>query len=72
MKSPKKIALLGFDCALTSLVRKHIDEGIAPNFKKVFEGGTVSENCLVPYPTITPPLMASRCIKPSILAAAVA
>lgn len=55
MKSPKKIALLGFDCALTSLVRKHIDEGIAPNFKKVFEGGTVSENCLVPYPTITPP-----------------
>lgn len=55
MKAPKKIALLGFDCALTSLVRKHIDEGICPNFKKVFESGTVAENCLVPFPTITPP-----------------
>ena len=55
MKAPKKIALLGFDCALTNLVRKHIDEGICPNFKKVFENGTVAENCLVPFPTITPP-----------------
>ncbi len=55
MKAPKKIALLGFDCAITNLVRKHIDEGIAPNFKKVFENGTVAENCLVPYPTVTPP-----------------
>ncbi len=55
MEAPKKIALLGFDCALTHLVRKHIEEGIAPNFKKVFENGTVTENCLVPFPTITPP-----------------
>lgn len=55
MKAPKRIALLGFDCALTPLVRKHIDEGIAPNFKKVFGNGTVAENCLVPFPTITPP-----------------
>lgn len=55
MKPAKKIALLGFDCALTNLVRKHIAEGIAPNFKKVFENGTVADNCLVPFPTITPP-----------------
>lgn len=55
MKAAKKIALLGFDCALTNLVRKHIAEGIAPNFKKIFENGTVAENCLVPFPTITPP-----------------
>ncbi len=55
MKKTKKIALLGFDCALTNLVRQHIDEGICPNFKKVFENGTVAENCLVPFPTITPP-----------------
>ena len=55
MKAPKKIALLGFDCALTSLVRKHVDEGICPNFKKIFDNGTVAENCMVPYPTITPP-----------------
>ena len=55
MKCPNKIAVLGFDCALTNLVRKHIEEGVCPNFKKVFENGTVAENCLVPYPTITPP-----------------
>lgn len=55
MNTVKKIALLGFDCALTNLVRKHIEEGICPNFKKVFENGTVAENCFVPYPTITPP-----------------
>ncbi len=53
--APKKVALLGFDCALTSLVRQHIAEGIAPNFKKIFEGGVVCENALVPFPTITPP-----------------
>ncbi len=55
METAKKIALLGFDCALTNLVRRHIEEGICPNFKKVFENGTVAENCFVPYPTITPP-----------------
>lgn len=55
MKAPKKITLLGFDCALTNLVRQHINEGICPNFQKIFGGGTVAENCHVPYPTITPP-----------------
>ncbi len=55
MKTAKKIALLGFDCALTNLVRRHIEEGLCPNFKKIFENGTVAENCLVPFPTITPP-----------------
>ena len=55
MIAPKKIAMLGFDCAMTHLVRKHIDEGYLPNFKKIMEGGVVAENCIVPYPTITPP-----------------
>ncbi len=55
MKKANKVAMLGFDCALTPLVRKHIDEGVLPNFKKIFDNGTVAENCLVPYPTITPP-----------------
>ncbi len=55
MKQPTKVALIGFDCAITALIRKHIEEGICPNFKKVFENGTVAENCLAPFPTITPP-----------------
>ncbi len=52
---PKKVAVIGFDCAEPHLIKKHIAEGHLPNFKKVFEGGVLAENCLSPYPTITPP-----------------
>ncbi len=55
MNTPQKVALLGFDCAIIPLVRKHIAEGICPNFKQVIENGVVAENCLAPLPTITPP-----------------
>ncbi|MBW2063088.1 MAG: alkaline phosphatase family protein [Deltaproteobacteria bacterium] len=54
-KTPKKVAVIGLDCALTHLIEKHIAEGRLPTFKKLFEGGVVAENCLVPFPTITPP-----------------
>jgi predicted AlkP superfamily phosphohydrolase/phosphomutase len=56
---PQRVAVIGFDCAEPHLIQKHIDEGILPNFKKLFEGGVLAENCLVPYPTITPPNWAS-------------
>ena len=52
---PKKVAVIGFDCAEPHLIKKHIAEGHLPNFKKLFEGGVLAENCLSPYPTITPP-----------------
>ncbi len=55
MLQAKKVALIGLDCALISLVRKHVEEGICPNIKKILENSTVAENCLVPFPTITPP-----------------
>ncbi len=55
MNTPKKVALLGFDCAITPLLRKHIEEGICPNFKKIVDNGVVAENCLCAYPSITPP-----------------
>ncbi len=58
-KLPKRVAVLGFDCAEPHLIQKHIDEGHLPTFKKLFEGGVLAENCLVPYPTITPPNWAS-------------
>ena len=54
-KVPQKVAVIGFDCAEPHLIQKHIAEGHLPNFKKVFEGGVLAENCLSPYPTITPP-----------------
>ena len=58
-KVPNKVAVIGFDCAEPHLIKKHIDEGHLPNFKKLFEGGVLAENCLSPYPTITPPNWAS-------------
>jgi predicted AlkP superfamily phosphohydrolase/phosphomutase len=58
-KLPKKVAVIGFDCAEPHLIKKHIDEGHLPNFKKLLEGGVLATNCLSPYPTITPPNWAS-------------
>ena len=55
MTKPKKVAVLGLDCALTHLIDQHIQEGHLPTFKKIFESSTVAENCLTNYPTITPP-----------------
>ena len=52
---PKKVAVIGLDCALPHLVEQHIAEGHLPTFKKLIEGGVIADNCLVPYPTITPP-----------------
>jgi predicted AlkP superfamily phosphohydrolase/phosphomutase len=57
--TPKKVAVIGLDCAITGLVEKHIKDGHLPTFKKLFEQGVVAENCLAPYPTITPPNWAS-------------
>jgi predicted AlkP superfamily phosphohydrolase/phosphomutase len=59
MNKPKKVAILGFDCAEPHLIQKHIDEGHLPTFKKLFDGGVLALNCLCPFPTITPPNWAS-------------
>jgi len=37
----------------------HIKEGHLPTFKKLIEEGVIADNCLVPYPTVTPPNWAS-------------
>ena len=57
--TPRKVAVIGLDCALPALIEKHIAEGHLPTFKKLIEGGVLADNCLVPYPTITPPNWAS-------------
>ena len=59
VNKPKRVAVIGFDCAEPHLIQKHIDEGHLPNFKKLFEGGVLAQNCLCPFPTITPPNWAS-------------
>ncbi|MEI6186099.1 MAG: alkaline phosphatase family protein [Dehalococcoidia bacterium] len=56
---PRKVAVLGLDCALPHLIEKHIAEGHLPTFKKLIDSGVIADNCLVPYPTVTPPNWAS-------------
>jgi predicted AlkP superfamily phosphohydrolase/phosphomutase len=56
---PKKVAIIGLDCAEPHLIEKHIKDGHLPTFKKLIEGGVIADNCLVPYPTVTPPNWAS-------------
>jgi predicted AlkP superfamily phosphohydrolase/phosphomutase len=41
------------------LIEKHIAEGHLPTFKKLIDSGVIADNCLVPYPTVTPPNWAS-------------
>ena len=59
INKPKKVAVIGFDCAEPHLIEKHISEGHLPNFKKLIDNGVMAENCLPPFPTITPPNWAS-------------
>ena len=54
-KLPKKVAIIGLDSATWHLIEKHVQEGYLPTFKKLMEDGVVAENCLAPFPTITPP-----------------
>ncbi|MBW2085893.1 MAG: alkaline phosphatase family protein, partial [Deltaproteobacteria bacterium] len=49
------VAVIGLDCALPHLIEKHIAEGHLPTFKKLISEGLIADNCLVPYPTVTPP-----------------
>ena len=53
--TPKKVAVIGLDCAEPRLIEKHIKEGHLPTFKKLIDSGVIAQNCLVPYPTVTPP-----------------
>ena len=53
--TPKKVAVIGLDCALAHLIEKHISEGHLPTFKKLIDQGVIADNCLAPFPTITPP-----------------
>ena len=53
--TPKRVAIIGLDCAMLHLIERHVKEGNLPAFKKLLETGVVAENCLAPFPTITPP-----------------
>ncbi|MBW2063141.1 MAG: alkaline phosphatase family protein, partial [Deltaproteobacteria bacterium] len=54
-KMPKKAVVIGLDAASPKRIDEYAQEGLLPNFKKLIDGGVFAENCLVPFPTVTPP-----------------
>jgi len=52
---PTKVLILGVDAPIVPRVLKYVAEGEMPHLKSLIDGGTLATNCMVPYPTITPP-----------------
>ena len=53
---PKKVMVLGVDGPIVPrLYQWAMEEGRLPTVKKLIEKGVFAPNCLVPFPTITPP-----------------
>jgi len=55
MAKVKKVMIIGVDAPITPRVRKFAAEGKLPTTKRLLDSGVVANNCMVPYPTITPP-----------------
>ncbi|MDA8216409.1 MAG: alkaline phosphatase family protein [Dehalococcoidales bacterium] len=54
-KVPRKVLVLGIDSPVASQIYNWAKEGKLPNLAKIIDNGVYCENCLVPFPTITPP-----------------
>jgi predicted AlkP superfamily phosphohydrolase/phosphomutase len=50
-----KVVLIGLDAATPDLVERFMGEGSMPNLQGLAERGIYADNCLCPFPTITPP-----------------
>ena len=55
MSLPKKAVVLGLDAPIAPRLYNFALKGYLPTFRKLITEGTYAENCLVPFPTITPP-----------------
>lgn len=52
---PTRTMILGVDAPIVPRTLKYVAEGDMPHLKALIESGTLATNCMVPYPTITPP-----------------
>ena len=52
---PTKVMILGVDAPIVPRTLLYVAQGDMPNLKALIDGGTLATNCMVPYPTITPP-----------------
>ena len=51
----KKVILIGLDAPIAHRIFELAQEGKLPASKRLVENGVRAENCLVPFPTVTPP-----------------
>ena len=54
-RPPEKLVVFGIDGPILPTLQRLMGEGRMPLMQKLVAGGTWADNCLVPYPTITPP-----------------
>lgn len=54
-RPPEKLVVFGIDGPILPTLQRLMREGRMPLMRKLVESGTWADNCLVPYPTITPP-----------------
>ena len=54
-KWPDKALVIGLDAAVGRRVYEMAEAGELPNIARLIKNGVKANNCLVPYPTITPP-----------------
>lgn len=50
-----KVIVIGLDAPIAPRLYDYAKEGYLPTMGKLIENGVYAENCLVPFPTITPP-----------------
>ncbi len=54
-RPPDKLVVFGIDGPILPTLQRLMQAGRMPLMQKLVAGGTWADNCLVPYPTITPP-----------------
>ncbi len=55
VKSAKKVILIGLDAPIAHRLCEYARAGKLPAIARLIDNGVYAENCLVPFPTVTPP-----------------
>lgn len=55
MTKAQKVMIIGVDAPIAPRVRQFAAAGLLPTTKALLDRGVVANQCMVPYPTITPP-----------------
>jgi len=55
LKRPEKLVLIGLDAPIAPRILEFARKGELPAIAALIQKGTVAANCMVPFPTITPP-----------------